>query len=496
VRDWKSSCVAAVLAGAVSLAGQANAQFEPPTIQRGPKLAPVTVYPAPGTYTNTTGITLRAPDDAIIHYSLDGTRPTEKSPTIDAGQVLFINGIYDGDRGLKSGYTIRAVATKAGRTDGDPATFSYMIERRDRTSYVSEEVAPGVRMIRDSDNDKMFLIRGSKAFALIDTGMGRGALRDYVAGFTGGLPVIVILTHMHGDHIGQAGQFIDGSTEYVGTADREAVAQFITRQGASAVAVETHLKPVEDGARIDLGDRALEIHAVPGHTPGSIAILDTATGNLFTGDTFGNNSPLPPDVMWMQGYKESLDVYLANVRLARTALGGRVKRIFTGHNDRPLEGVAFLDNLETAIQKGLDEGDAALIPSWRPAGIVQLVEGDRFTDPNWFGVNVNRATFMPAPAAKVAGLTGLAVAGGTLSPRFTPAVHDYVVTLTGRDTVTVAAIPTSTHSHSLRIGGRAAKTSVPVRISPRGEAAVEVVSPDGTTMAAYHIRFSSERPRR
>ena len=39
----------------------------------------------------------------------------------------------------------------------------------------------------------------------------------------------------------------------------------------------------------------------------------------------------------------------------------------------------------------MDEGEAALIPSWRPPGLSQVVEGDRFSDPNWFGVNINRS---------------------------------------------------------------------------------------------------------
>lgn len=375
--------------------GMAHAQFEPPTMERGPKLAQVEVFPAPGTYTNTTGITLLGSEGAVIHYTMDGSKPTEQSPAFDPAHLIFLNGVYEGDEGLTTGYTIRAVAAQPGHTDSDPATYTYTVDRRDRTEYVSEEVADGVRMIRDSDNDKMFLIRGTSGFALIDTGMGRGDLRAYVERYTEGLPLVLILTHSHGDHIAQASQFIGQSSVHVGAGDRPAVAEFLERQGVSDEVIDSRLQAVEDGARIDLGDRQLEITLVPGHTPGSLMVLDPATGNLFTGDTIGNNSPLPPDVMWMQWAQEPLNVYLGNVRAARRRFGDRVQRIFTGHNDRPLIGTAYLDNLEKAIQRGLGEGGAALIPSWRPPGGVQLVEGDRFSDPNWFGVNVNPDTFLP-----------------------------------------------------------------------------------------------------
>ena len=68
---------------------------------------------------------------------------------------------------------------------------------------------------------------------------------------------------------------------------------------------------------------------------------------------------------------------------ARARLRGRIKLILTGHNDRPLVGTKYLDNLETALQRAMDEGRAALIPSWRPPGIEQIVVGNRFTDPDW-----------------------------------------------------------------------------------------------------------------
>ncbi len=458
------------------------------------KLPPPTIFPAPGTYFNTTSLSLRDEvPGAEIHYTLDGSEPTASSPLFDPSWVLFIAGVYDGNKGLRTGYTLRAVAVKTGMTASDPATFLYLIERRDRTAYVSEEVSPGVRMIRDSDNDKMFLIRGTKRYALIDSGLGRGALRDYISQFIGDLPLVTIWTHSHGDHIGQADQFIAGSTEYVGAGDRAAVAEFLAQHGATREQIVAHLKSVDDGARVDLGDRALQIITVPGHTPGSIVILDPATGNLFTGDSLGNNSNLPPDVLWMQRSPQPLDQFFAAVRTARVMLGERVKLVMTGHNDRPLAGTIYLDNLETALQRAMDEGAAALVPSYRPPGLQQIVVGDRFTDPNWFGININAQTFLPAPPDQISSLILIEVRGATLTSRFVSTVHDYHATVTGRGSVTISTRPASSRVSSLTINGKAVAPGVPYEVSFTGRtetATVVVTAHDGKTTDTYRLSLS------
>jgi glyoxylase-like metal-dependent hydrolase (beta-lactamase superfamily II) len=44
----------------------------------------------------------------------------------------------------------------------------------------------------------------------------------------------------------------------------------------------TQLLP--EGSRIDTGDRNFEVFHLPGHSPGSIALYDAASGILFAGD--------------------------------------------------------------------------------------------------------------------------------------------------------------------------------------------------------------------
>lgn len=360
----------------------------------GRQLPAPTAFPPSGTFPTTESVTLLdASPKAKIHYTLDGSAPTAASPVFDPWRLIFIAGLYDGNRGLKTRYTIRAVAMADGHPASMVSRFEYLIDRRDRTSYVSQEVLPGVRMIRDSDNDKMFLLSGTKRCVLIDSGMGRGDLRAYVGKFTHGRPLAVIFTHNHGDHIGQADQFVRDSTEYIGAGDRQGLAGFLRNHGTAPAVIAAHVVSVHDGERIDMGDRALTLYGVPGHTPGSIVIFDPKTSTLFSGDAFGSNSPTIPDAAWMQFDPNPLDGYLAEIKRVQAELGGRMKYILTGHNDRPLIGAAYLDNLERAVELLLDRGDAALVPSYRPTGLFQVIVGDRLHDPNWVAVNVDRGHY-------------------------------------------------------------------------------------------------------
>jgi len=471
----------------------AHAQFGPPEPQgSGPKLEAPTVFPDPGTYPTTESVTLMDTDpQATIHYTWDGSMPTSKSAVYDPSQVLFIGGIYDGDHGLKAGYTLRAVAMHEAHTNSGVANFQFVVDRRDRTAYVSEEILPGVRMIRDSDNDKMFLVKGEKAFALIDSGQGRGNLREYLSQYTGGLPIEPIFTHSHGDHIGQADQFISDTVERIGEADRPATERLLKTRGIADDAVVKNLQSVHNGDLVDLGDRSLVIYDAPGHTPGSIVVFDQKTGNLFTGDSFGSNSPTIPDALWLQFTQAPLDTYLATVKTTRLYFRGKVTHLMTGHNDHPLDGEKYLDNLQSALQSLMDKGNAVLVPSYRPTGLLQVTIGDRMHDPDWVAINVNKDHYLPAPVDEIAGLTLLDVDGAVLKPAFSPKGKSYTATLLRKSSTTAISVePTSSRSSALTINGKSANSGHATVVSLSGKSTpvtIHVASPDGSQTADYVV---------
>lgn len=67
--------------------------------------------------------------------------------------------------------------------------------------------------------------------------------------------------------------------------------------------------PIEDdGDRIDLGERPLEIISLPGHTPGSIAILDVNNRVLISED------PIQDGLIFMFGVQREIHAYSKSLK--------------------------------------------------------------------------------------------------------------------------------------------------------------------------------------
>jgi glyoxylase-like metal-dependent hydrolase (beta-lactamase superfamily II) len=165
----------------------------------------------------------------------------------------------------------------------------------------------GVVLIEEPWHDervKSYLITGANRALLLDTGMGVGDLRSVVARLTD-LPVTVVLSHAHWDHIGSTHQFI-GDAEIlvhplaapelrVGIS-QERMRRYLATEHLSgpftgvdlaATAVIPGVEPtrlIEHGATIDLGDRVIDVVHAPGHTAGLIVLWDPATATLFSTD--------------------------------------------------------------------------------------------------------------------------------------------------------------------------------------------------------------------
>src|SRR4029079_5490579 len=102
-----------------------------------------------------------------------------------------LEAVNEGVRGMKVDYTIKAKAVKAGMEDSPVATFSYTIERRALAAYVTKEIHPGLWMILDFDDTKMYVVLGSDRALLVDAGLGLGDLRGIVEKLVGNLPLDV-----------------------------------------------------------------------------------------------------------------------------------------------------------------------------------------------------------------------------------------------------------------------------------------------------------------
>ena len=184
----------------------------------------------------------------------------------------------------------------------------------------------GLWAIRDGDV-RMYLLDGGSAAFLLDTGYGSGDLRAVVSGLTGA-PVTVVHTHSHEDHYGGDGQF---HAFVMHEADAAGILPHCPK--------DAEVRYVREGDRIEGGTVCLTVLEIPGHTPGSIALLEPGRRLLFTGDAFARNFPV-----YMQFPGQDYRQYLQGMeRLA--AMEAEFDRICPCHGDLPFELCMMQDEI-------------------------------------------------------------------------------------------------------------------------------------------------------
>lgn len=213
----------------------------------------------------------------------------------------------------------------------------------------SAMLAEGVWCIAHPAPDGMgaansFLVCGRERAALIDTGYGIGDLPALCRELTD-RPVTVINTHFHPDHTGGNSRFGACVMHEKDAAmpDMLRTPQPITllkRNPDSFYTASDVADPgrgevtaVRDGDVIDLGGCGLEVIHLPGHTPGSIALLDRSRGALFTGDSL-MTAPCSTLIVSFAGASKSPDctveAYLEGLIRLKARIG-EIKTLYPGH---------------------------------------------------------------------------------------------------------------------------------------------------------------------
>ena len=225
------------------------------------------------------------------------------------------------------------------------------------------KIRPGVFAIyepRQLEEVISYLIIGGDRALLFDTGMGIRNIQAVVAGLTR-LPVSVVNSHTHNDHVGDNWRFSDVygmDTDFTRTnahgSKEDAQAELAPDEicgalpaGFDAKAYAT--KPfhithwLHDGDKIDLGGRTLKVIGTPGHTPDAIALLDETNGLLFTGDSFY----LGP--IYLYRPETDLDAYVASMQKL-AVLAPHLQLLLPSHNV-PVADPSYLPKVVAAIQQ-------------------------------------------------------------------------------------------------------------------------------------------------
>jgi glyoxylase-like metal-dependent hydrolase (beta-lactamase superfamily II) len=151
----------------------------------------------------------------------------------------------------------------------------------------------------EDDFVRAFLFAGKNHALLVDTGLGAGDLKALCASLTD-RPVTLVHTHADPDHIGGDGSF---GEILLHPAEYALFFEYAAQFGAVA-----DVRPAWEGRVFDLGGRRFEVVLIPGHTPGSIALLDRENRVLVPGDTVSE------ETIFLFGKARNLAAYIESLK--------------------------------------------------------------------------------------------------------------------------------------------------------------------------------------
>lgn len=203
-------------------------------------------------------------------------------------------------------------------------------------------------VVETTDNTTMYIIEGSKKAMLIDTGTKSEKL-DSVVKLVTKKPLIVMITHIHPDHAGNIKYF---DQIYFHPGDTVLMRMMNVEYNGK-------VNFVKDGEKFDLGGTTIEVLHIPGHTPGSIVLLDRQTGNCYSGDAFGSGQ------VWMQLLPHvSMAIYAESCRKMEALMDKGITRIYCGHY--PYVKKAFDKTYMTEMRQLAEELSKGTAPEGEP----------------------------------------------------------------------------------------------------------------------------------
>ncbi len=233
----------------------------------------------------------------------------------------------------------------------------------DSPLYKVGKIADDLYCLKEVGMVNIYLLLGTKAAMVIDTGYGYADFKPILKSITN-LPLIVVNTHGHPDHALGSYLFdevfmdekdyarlvaIDAAKKrnaihYRYTVYPEAEGNIDEEAYCVSSFENTFFHFVTEGHKFDLGDgQIIELYSLPGHSDGSLGLLDGKNRRFFTGDVITYHN------IWNFGdpsqcsFKKLMHTYHK-----AKAISGRFDEIYSAHGQTPIP-VTVLDELIECI---------------------------------------------------------------------------------------------------------------------------------------------------
>ena len=238
----------------------------------------------------------------------------------------------------------------------------FTVEKIDEDTYVISEYGHW-------EETHCYLLCGRERALLIDTGLGVANIKKVIDELTT-LPILVVATHVHWDHIGghkffdsiavfeEAERWLSGEfpislqavkdnllREPCGFPEKFEIEDYQIYQGGAK-------QVLCDGEEICLGNRMVKVIHTPGHSPGHCCFFEEDKGYLYAGDLI---------------YQGCLDVFYPTTdpkmfwKSIRKVEKLSIKRILPGHHalELPADIIGHIDNAfgEIASMGKLEQGN-------------------------------------------------------------------------------------------------------------------------------------------
>src|SRR5204862_6964539 len=179
----------------------------------------------------------------------------------------------------------------------------------------------------------------------------------------------IVVTHIHMDHAGGAGELLrrfpnatlwvhergrqhvlDPTRLIASTARTYGEARMRAFYGETLPCPAERVRPIADGETITIGGRGLDVIFTPGHATHHVALHESSSGAMFTGEAIGSHLP------WADCYRPALPPPETDLELARESIRRMRRRrpsfLLTSHFGK-------IDDPEVGFRRG-----GARIEAW------------------------------------------------------------------------------------------------------------------------------------